>query len=583
MSSERPAKRTCVTPFLVEKEKEKVSFCFDGPEMRAPSVIHLESTDVYDLEVNATWSVRASALSAADVAKHLADLTCEPNKDKAARQGKAAPKTFPIGAVLAGRLVMPPWYAKLAFPNAPHARVLLTRGEAMREGVTFGGTLRSHPPQQQAAARYLEWIAANMPCTSCIVTLPCGYGKTVWLLAMAAALGRVTLVLAHTIALVDQWIEEARQFLPGVRVGYIKDGTSRVDGVDIIIASVQSLRSHITGKQAYIPTLLARVGTLCMDEGHHAVASTFWEVMSQVPALYRFVLTATPRRKDGLLPQLQWITGPVIFRAFRQVDDVHAVCVEYMSEAHVEIKRYKMLDNASMVTALCEDDLRSSIAVELAVHLVRTQNRRIVIVTPRVEHIHRLADMLTPRLAEFCEPREVDMFVHDKCKIRKTKLKSETPEQSLERFTAAKVAWEDSGPHGHVERVKAPLVGKVLAGMDTMDRETQYEGVVVIASPGIMEEGVSYKQWDTLLDLNNSSDAEQVVGRVLRECPTKKVPLIIDVWIALSLFNGLFWKRHGYYRDEEFSRRSIQVRVPGDVVPALDWEKYNRFCEEVKR
>jgi len=47
------------------------------------------------------------------------------------------------------------------------------------------------------------------------------------------------------IALVDQWMEEARAFLPGVRVGYIKDGIMRVEGVDIIVASVQSLRSHI--------------------------------------------------------------------------------------------------------------------------------------------------------------------------------------------------------------------------------------------------------------------------------------------------------------------------------------------------
>lgn len=565
--------------FVVETSDDERSelFTTKSEPLKTPSVVHFEATDEFDLTVGSMWSVSAAALSKEDIAKHLDDLTCEPNKGKTARPGK--PKKFCIGEVRNGRLHMPPWYGKLAFPNAVHSRVVLTRGEALREGVTFSGTLRSYPrPQQQAAQRYIEWLPDNLTCSSCIVSLPCGYGKTVWFLAMAAALGRVTLVLAHTIALVDQWIEEARRFLTNVRVGYIKDGCMRVEGVDVIVASVQSLRSHINSGMPYVSVLFSRVGTVCMDEGHHAVASTFWEVMSQCPAMYRFVLTATPRRKDGLLPQLQYIAGPVIFRAFRQVDDVHVVCVEFETTDLAEIRRgrMQMLDNAGMVTALTEHRTRTDIAVELACHLVTTQSRRVVIVTPRVEHIHQLGDLIQRRLeSSGCKPREVDMFRYDKYTVRRTKRKDETAEEAEKRFLASKYEWEDSGPHGKVERVTAPLVGKVLAGMDTFERETQYEGLVVVASPNIMEEGVSYKEWDTLIDLNNSSDAEQVVGRILRECPTKKVPLIIDFWIALSLFGGLFWKRYGYYRDEEFSRKSIKVAAVPDLYTAIDWSKYN--------
>lgn len=558
-------------------DEGSVPYSFDSPDMQPPKKIH---TDAIAVEVGPMWSVLVVSLTAVDIALHLEDLTCTPNKDKPKGFG-VKPKSFGIGRVHNGRLYVPPWYGKLAFPNATIASNVLTRGESMRDEVTFVGTLRSHPPQQQAAQRYLQWMQAN-PGMSCILSLPCGYGKTVLFIALCAALRRVTLVLAHTIALVDQWIEEARAFLPGVRVGYIKDGTMRVEGVDIIIASVQSLRSHINSKLPYVQVLMARVGTVCMDEGHHAVAGTFWEVMSQCPAIYRFVLTATPRRKDGLLPQLQWIAGPVIFRAFRQVDDVHVVCVEYVSEAHTEIRRGKMkiLDNISMVNALTEDTNRTRIAVELACHLVCTQQRRIVIVTPRVEHIHELADAITAKLeAAGCVGREVDMFVYDKFTLRKSKKKTESQEEADARYYAAKYEWEDTGPHGRVEKIHAPLVGRVLAGMTTADRDAQYEGLVVVASPNIMEEGVSYKQWDTLIDLNNSSDAEQVVGRILRECPTKKIPLIIDFWINLSLFGGLFWKRHAYYRDEDFLRTSIKASVPEDVVGGdFKWTAYNKLC-----
>ena len=304
--------------------------------------------------------------------------------------------------------------------------------------------------------------------------------------------------------------------------------------------------------------------------------------MSQCPALYRFVLTATPRRKDGLMTQLQWIAGPVIFKAVRKVDDVHVVALEYVSDAHTEIRRGKMkvLDNAAMVTALTADVNRTQIAVELACDLIHTQGRRVVIVTPRVEHIHEIADALTARLqALACTRRVVDMFVPQRCKLRRGKAKAgESAEQSEARHVAALHAWEDSGPHGAVEKVTAPLVGRVLAGMTKLERDTQYEGLAVVASPNIMEEGVSYKQWDTLIDLNNSSDAEQVVGRILRECATKKIPLIIDVWINLSLFGALYWKRRKYYTDEAFSRRAIRVMKPEDLKTALDWACYNRMA-----
>ena len=65
-----------------------------------------------------------------------------------------------------------------------------------------------------------------------------------------------------------------------------------------------------------------------MDEGHHAVASTFAHVFNAIPARFRLVLTATPRRKDKLLPQLQMLAGPVVFRAFRQVKEVFVVALE---------------------------------------------------------------------------------------------------------------------------------------------------------------------------------------------------------------------------------------------------------------
>jgi hypothetical protein len=497
--------------------------------------------------------------------------------------------TFHIGRVVGDRLVMPPWYARLAFVEpdaakcapAPAPASGLTRGEPMRPGIAFAGALFAHPPQQQALERYGAWLRDHAECPSCVVSLPCGYGKTVWFLCLARALGRVTLVLTHKLPLVDQWAAEARAFLPGARIGCITDKRARVDGVDFIVASIQSLRNHVARQAPHVASLLARVGCVCLDEGHHAVASTFASVLAVVPARYRVVLTATPRRKDGLLPQLQWVAGPVVFQAFRRVGEVHVLALEYVDAAgaHVERRgRFGVLDTAAMTTALTADANRTAIAVAVIATLAAQQRRRVLVVTPRVEHVHAVAaavcDALAPHAAALA--RRVSVFVPAPPPRRRRGAAREDDAA----WAAALDAWEDTGPHGAATAFDAPLVGCVVQGMDAPARALAYEGTVVVTTSQMMEEGISYKQWDTLVDLDNTSDPEQVVGRILRACENKRVPLVVDMWTNLSLFAGLFWKRWRMYRAEGFSCRRLRVESVADAL-GPHWERYNYVAPPV--
>jgi superfamily II DNA or RNA helicase len=330
--------------------------------------------------------------------------------------------------------------------------------------------------------------------------------------------------------------------------------------------------------------MFRRVGVVCVDEGHHVVARTFWGVMSQCPALTRVVLTATPRRKDGLMDQLQWIAGPVIFRAIRKVDDVRVVCVEYVNDEHVELLGYGgMLNSAEMVNRLCADGARTAIAVDIAACLAITQGRRVVVVTPRVAHVTEVAALLEARLvAAGVAQRNVALRVDEPFPGKKprrkksmTRAERKTYRHALRAFERAKNAWEDDGTHWHMETFTCPLVGVVKRGMKALPRQIQFEGVAVVATSDIMEEGVSYKAWDTLVDLDNSSDAEQVVGRILRECPGKKVPLVVDVWINMSYFGHLFWKRHKHYVEQRFNIVRMQAKSVADVAVSHVWDCYN--------
>ena len=561
----------------------KPKFVLEGDSPPAPA--HVYNVQLHELQLTsgALWSVRAAALPPGHIADHLAALTCTPNKGKTFAPGAKAIK-FTIGHVMDGQLFMPPWYARLAFPAAEICRSTYTRGDEMRPDVVFVGELMSHPPQQQAIARYVDWMGSHADCSPCILSLPCGYGKTVVFIALCVALRRVTLVLAHKLPLVDQWIEEIRRFVPAARVGYIKSDGIRVDGVDLIVASTQSLFSHIESGREYLPRLFDRVGMLCMDEGHHAVASTFSRVFNACPAQYRVVLTATPRRKDGLMPHLHMIGGPVIFKALRQIGEVHVLCVEYVCEDHVELKMGRggsHINRQAMTNKLAEDGTRTAIAVSIIAALVR-QNRRVLVVTPRVSHLNELGDALELLDVLHTRPRRrVSLFVKDAKPSKRRRRKAESLEDAERLADADRHAWEDSGPHGHAEDFDAPHVGRVLEGMTQLDRELQYEGTVVLATSQMMEEGISYKAWDTLVDLDNMSDSEQVIGRILRACVGKKVPLVVDMWIACSIFRGLFWKRFAYCRDEGFCARHIQVSNVHDVPADEFWDTYDRAAPSV--
>jgi len=79
-----------------------------------------------------------------------------------------------------------------------------------------------------------------------LVVLPCGYGKTVFALYLAAQHGRRTLVLVHKGFLVEQWQARMRQFLPGATVGVIQQGRIESDA-DVVVGMIQSIAKREYG------------------------------------------------------------------------------------------------------------------------------------------------------------------------------------------------------------------------------------------------------------------------------------------------------------------------------------------------
>ena len=140
-----------------------------------------------------------------------------------------------------------------------------------------------------------------------VLVAPCGGGKTVAGVAILTTLKQPTLVLVHTNDLMSQWQRElaSKAVLP-CPVGQWGGGIKQRELVTV--ATIQTL---IKMSQPDLAELLSHFGCVILDEAHHCPANTFLQVMNQCASRYRFGLTATPNRKDGLEFLMFDTIGPI--------------------------------------------------------------------------------------------------------------------------------------------------------------------------------------------------------------------------------------------------------------------------------
>lgn len=125
---------------------------------------------------------------------------------------------------------------------------------------------------------------------TCFINAKVGWGKTFTALHLARKLGQKTLVITHTTALRDQWVEEA-EILFGCKVGVIGSGEFDIEDHFIVISNIQTLSKKVG-------ELSKEFGTIILDEAHHCPATTFAETVDAFPARYRIALSGTMIRKD---------------------------------------------------------------------------------------------------------------------------------------------------------------------------------------------------------------------------------------------------------------------------------------------
>ncbi len=303
-----------------------------------------------------------------------------------------------------------------------------------------GCTLR--PYQERAVDALCEFVHG-------VLVGPCGSGKTTMGIEVIRRFGVRTLVLVHTKDLLDQWN------------GAIAALLGEWGKSNVTVCTVQSLWATAARTAKPLPDH----GMLIVDENHHVPARCFADLVGRSTARYRYGLTATPARGDGLGPVIEWTFGPIRHTVDRaEVEAAGQVVLPryeivrtgFSPEVPTVWNRVKgagQLDYTALVTMLASNVDRSLIACSLAKREA-SRGHVVLILTTRVEHAEFMADMIDADGEQPCH------VVHGKVNAKVRTLMLEDVRQGKVRILVATQIADEGLDLPILDRLIIALPGK---------------------------------------------------------------------------------------------------------------------------
>lgn len=167
--------------------------------------------------------------------------------------------------------------------------------------INFTGKLRNY--QKTAVNKFMSRTIGTLLATT-------GSGKTIIAIAIICKRKQKTLFLVHTLELVNQFKERLLQFtdIKEENIGTI--GYGKYEIRDISIGLLQTITKLPDTK---INEINNHFGQIFVDECHICPANTFYSALNKLKAKYRYGLSATPFRADGLTKVIFFVTGNIFY------------------------------------------------------------------------------------------------------------------------------------------------------------------------------------------------------------------------------------------------------------------------------
>jgi superfamily II DNA or RNA helicase len=507
------------------------------------------------------YRIEKSSLTAQQTAHLLRSLTVAPKLQ--CRKGQTA-ESFSIYGESETRYYIPRvWGAK---EYGPATKSILPPGTHLRSDLTFIGNPYDY--QKDIVKQFMDADANGLLC------VPCGRGKTFMAIQIAYLLRKKFLIVVDKEFLLQQWSNELKSLMPGIRIGTIQGDLKQIDTVEMpeltiaeLKAGLKELGLPVKGAKpellarfyaakpketltydcsiAMIQTLVSRdfhmhdfdsFGFTIFDECHHLGAAHFSRALLKVQTKHMLGLSATPTRDDGLTKVFEWFIGePVYWEKIREADpDVIVRRVSFTCEKEtytkvpVDYTGSPVL--ARLLTQIVECEERNELIDGILVELLKEPLRKTLVLGDRIEHLRRI-------------------------------------EANLPKGTRASY---------------------YIGGMKEDERE---EGArtsqILLGSYAMASEAMNIKTLNTMIMITPRKKIEQSTGRILRVQKDKRdvQPLIIDIVDSHNVYQGQWLKRRAYYKKcsykIEYEKAEVDTADAADVnVEAPKTEGKALFTED---
>ncbi len=214
-----------------------------------------------------------------------------------------------------------------------------------------------------------------------------GAGKTVIAIHAICKRKQPTLFLVNTIELANQFKERLLQFtnIDEKDVGLIGNGKYEIR--DISVGILQTMTKLSDDK---IDEINSHFGQVFVDEVHIVPANTFFAALNKLKQKYRFGLTATPFRADGLTDVIFFTVGSIVHRVDPLEAEGHLIIptVEYV-ETDYTFPLFDSSEHSVMLTDMATDATRNKLILDKYEKVGK--KRQSVFISHRVSQLEALA------------------------------------------------------------------------------------------------------------------------------------------------------------------------------------------------
>lgn len=343
-----------------------------------------------------------------------------------------------------------------------------------------------------------------------ILSLPCGFGKTILALYFISVLKKKTIVIVHKEFLMNQWIERIKFALPTAKIGIVQGDKCEIENSDIVIGMLQTL-----SMKEFPPETFDDIGHVIIDECHRIPSRVFSKALMKINSNYMLGLSATPNRKDGLTKVLKFYIGDIIYSV--KSNEKNIVKVDrYLLNSEDENYNKELVNfrgqvqMPTMVNNIANCPKRTKLIMDKVIYEINlNETRQFLILSDRKQHLE-------------------DMY---------------------------KIA-QQSG---------ITSVGYYVGGMKKEKLKENESCRILLGTYPMANEGLDIPTLNALVLSTPKSDIIQSVGRICRMKHENIQPLIIDMVDKFSIFENQSRKRFDVYKKKKYQIEDITYNLDKNI------------------